>query len=58
MEKWRRLTYADRIYLEDLLHETADVNILAKKLGVHYSTVYRELHRGGVPYSAETAQKK
>jgi len=47
MKKYRQLNFADRIYLEALHWEHGRVHEkLAWKLGVHRSTIYRELRRG------------
>ena len=31
---------------------------IAEKIGVHFSTIYREIIRGGTPYSADEAQRR
>ena len=50
--KHTRLKYADRIEIQRLIEE------IAEKIGVHFSTIYREIIRGGTPYSADEAQRR
>lgn len=42
----KNLTYTQRLMLEDCLRAKLHKKIIAEKLGVHISTVYREIHRG------------
>lgn len=56
-KRFRRLVYADRLRLEQLLKDDKTASEIAAELGVHVATVYNELRRGGTPYSADTAQK-
>ena len=57
MRDRRYLNYIDRIEIENLIKSgIKDPMILARRLEVNKSTIYRELHRGGVPYKADTAQ--
>lgn len=59
----RYLTYEDRKNLETLYNEGVSLPEIASKLGVHLSTVYRELIRGDTGYdgirnySANLAQR-
>ena len=52
--KHTRLKYADRIEIEEGCTKTE----IAEKIGVHFSTIYREIIRGGTPYSADEAQRR
>ncbi len=54
---YKKLTYADRQKIERMLKEDATPKDIAKAAGVHIATVYRELERGGQPYTADTAQR-
>lgn len=64
MGKYRQLNFADRIYLEALYWEYGRYHEkLAWKLGVHRSTVYRELRRGStgwmhLGYRADFGEKR
>ena len=62
-----RLTLEDRIKLEYMRNQGYSISGIARELGVHYTTIYRELLRGktgdvtkyGDPqYDAERAQRK
>ncbi len=62
----RYLTFKDRQKLEELYSRGAELSDIAKTLGVHLATIYRELMRGSTGklnesgkegYSAELAQQ-
>ncbi len=55
---YKRLSYDDRIFIEALVKEGMKPKDIATKVHVHLGTIYKELQRGGKPYSAITAQKK
>lgn len=66
MSKYRYLTYEDRKNLETWYSDGVQLQIIADRLNVHISTVYRELERGCAvkkspntrpTYSAEAAQR-
>ena len=46
MKKFRQLTFEDRIYIEVWYWERKSLSYMAKRLGVHASTISRELKRG------------
>lgn len=54
---YKRLRFDDRKKIERLCAEGKTVDEIALIIGVHSSTMYRELERGGSPYRAETAQR-
>lgn len=54
---YKRLRFEDRKHIEKLYAEGKTVDEMALIVGVHSATMYRELERGGEPYSAETAQQ-
>lgn len=67
--RFRHLTKTDRVTLEVLLRRKTPVKDIAAELGVHISTVYREIKRGQVlqltselveecRYTADTAHRK
>ena len=56
--KHTRLKYADRIEIQRLIEEGCTKTEIAEKIGVHFSTIYREIIRGGTPYSADEAQRR
>lgn len=45
MSKYRRVTYADRCLLQALLDTGKSVRVVARRVGVHKSTIYREIKR-------------
>ena len=47
--KHTRLKYADRIEIQRLIEEGCTKTEIAEKIGVHFSTIYREIIRGGTP---------
>lgn len=47
MRRYRQLTFEDRIYIEVWHWERRSLGFMAKRLGVHASTISRELRRGG-----------
>ncbi len=53
----RRLNYEDRKRIEKMKEQGARVIVIADTIGVHRSTIYNELKRGGTPYRAEVAQR-
>ena len=55
--KFRHLNYQDRKKIEKMLKENMRVTVIANVIGVHRATIYKELKRGGSPYSADNAQK-
>lgn len=56
--KHTRLKYVDRIEIQRLIEEGCTKTEIAEKIGVHFSTIYREIIRGGTPYSADEAQRR
>jgi IS30 family transposase len=46
MRKYRHLTFEDRIYIEVWHYESRSLSYMASRLGVHPSTISRELKRG------------
>lgn len=46
MKKYRQLTFEDRIYIEVWYWEGKSLSFMADRLGVHRSTISRELKRG------------
>lgn len=56
-KKYKRLTYNDRKKIEMLYKQGKTIDEMALLMGVHSTTMYRELERGGEPYNADTAQQ-
>lgn len=61
--KYRHLTFEDRIYIEVWQWERKSLSYIATRLGVHPSTISRELKRGatgtlGIGYRADLAEQK
>ena len=54
---YKRLTYEDRQKIETLYKEGKTIDEMALLMGVHSTTMYREIARGGEPYSADRAQQ-
>lgn len=54
---YKRLRFEDRKHIESLCAEGKTVDEIALIIGVHSTTMYRELERGGEPYRAEVAQQ-
>lgn len=54
---YKQIRFEDRQQIERLLKEGKTTDEVALIIGVHSSTMYRELRRGGEPYSAEVAQR-
>ena len=55
---YKKITYEDRKKIEAMVREgKMDETSMAAAIGVHFSTIRRELARGGTPYSAEIAQR-
>lgn len=55
---YKKIRFDDRKMIEKLCAENKTVEQIAVIIGVNSSTIYRELARGGDPYSATTAQIK
>lgn len=55
-KKYKRILFDDRKLIERLCEEGKTTDEIASIIGVNQTTMYRELARGGVPYSARTAQ--
>lgn len=53
----KRLTYQDRIKIEELVKAGLNGLKISKVMGVHNVTIYRELSRCKGEYSADEAQK-
>lgn len=53
----RQLNFMDRQTIEKMYATGVKVLAIADKVGVHRTTIYNELKRGGEPYRAEAAQK-
>jgi transposase, IS30 family len=63
MKKYRHLTFEDRIYIEVWQWERKSLNYIARRLGVHPSTVSRELKRGAtgwlqIGYRADLGERR
>lgn len=59
--RYRQLTQVQRYHIEILLSESLSAREIAKRIGVHHSTVYRELSRNTdsqVAYQVENAEEK
>lgn len=56
-KRYKRLRFEDRQKIEKLLKEGRTADEMALIIGVHSTTMYRELERGGTPYRAEVAQR-
>ena len=56
-KKYKRLKYGDRVQIEKMCQEGKTLDEMALIIGVHSTTMLREIKRGGDPYSAETAQR-
>lgn len=54
---YKRLKFEDRKKIEQLAAAGKTVDEMALIIGVHSTTMYRELEKGGNPYRAEIAQK-
>lgn len=54
---WTRIQYSERQVIEEMLNAGISVSIIADKLGRHRGSIYREMERGGTPYSADAAQR-
>lgn len=62
MRSYRHLTFEDRIYIEVWQWEGKSLKYMASRLGVHPSTISRELRRGGtgtlqIGYRADLGEK-
>ena len=56
-KKYKRLNYEDRKRIEALYQQGKTIDEMALLVGVHSTTMYREIERGGEPYNADTAQQ-
>ena len=56
-KKYKRLSFEDRKKIEALYMQGKTIDEMALIIGVHSTTMYREIERGGTPYSAEAAQR-
>lgn len=56
-KQYKRLKFEDRKRIETLAAAGKTVDEMALIIGVHSSTMYRELEKGGMPYKAEVAQQ-
>lgn len=56
-KKYKRLNYEDRKRIEALYQQGKTIDEMALLMGVHSTTMYREIERGGEPYNADTAQQ-
>lgn len=54
---YKRLRFEDRKQIEKLYADGKTVDEIALIIGVHFTTMYRELEKGGEPYRAEVAQQ-
>lgn len=58
--KYKRLRYEDRKTIEKMFKAGNSVVVIAKELGVHRDTIYKELTRSGTDqhtYTADIAQE-
>ncbi|MDD6213599.1 MAG: helix-turn-helix domain-containing protein [Firmicutes bacterium] len=46
MRHYKTLTWNDRLQIETWLRVKTPIKIIAEQLGVHISTIYREIKRG------------
>ncbi len=53
---YKRIKFEDRKRIERLYADGKTVDEIAFIIGVHSTTMYRELERGGKPYKADVAQ--
>lgn len=58
VKRFKKLKYADRVKIEELLKKDCSKDEIADQLHVHRATIYREIARTGEPYSAEEAQRR
>lgn len=61
MNNYNRLTYKNRVLIENLFNKGNSITAIAKEIGVHKSTISRELKRGSNSsgkYEADQATKK
>jgi IS30 family transposase len=59
--KYKRLRYEDRQTIETMLKSGEDIVEIAKAIGVHRDTIYKEITRSGADqntYTADMAQMK
>jgi IS30 family transposase len=56
MQRYRRVTYEDRCQIEAFLGTKMRIKEISEKLGLHRSTIYREINRNkGTDYKASAA---
>lgn len=55
-KQYKKIRFDDRKKIEELCAENKTVEEMAAIIGVHSSTIYRELAKGGDPYCAAVAQ--
>lgn len=58
VKHYKKLKYADRVKIEELLKKDYSKDEIANQLHVHRATIYREIARTGEPYSAQEAQRR
>ena len=58
MEKYKRLTRANRCHIERCLSRGKSPQLIADEVGVHRSTIYRELRRGVIRKGITGGKKK
>ena len=45
-KQYNHLTYEERLKIKSMLDDGVKKNVIAKKMEIHISTLYREIHRG------------
>lgn len=61
--RYKKLSYTDRLRIQEMCAEGVKPKDIAEKIGVHRATLYTELSRGGAAggniraYRADVAQK-
>ena len=46
MRRFKHLSYTDRLRIETMLRDKRKIKQIAKRVGVHISSIYREIERG------------
>lgn len=54
---YKRMSYEDRVKIKEMLQAGNSAIRIAREIGVHKSTIYRELERGGGKDSYEPVSK-
>jgi len=54
----RKITFEDRKIIEDLIHKNTRKEEICRKLGIHRTSLYREIKKCKEAYNAEEAQNK